>query len=315
MHDIHYEDIDLNLLVVLDVLLEERHVTRAAKRLYRTQSATSHALARLRDQLDDPILVRVGGQMCPTPRAERLAPELRRLLRSIGRVLGQNEEWNPEASRRTFTIVGPDFTTAAFPRLLASLTESAPQVSVELIPPTPTMFRDVGDGHYDLGFFRVVPTDEAVICESLSSHPQTVFARRGHPALSDWGLDAWLSYPHIRIRVGEGHDSPVDVALRTLGRQRQFGPLLPHFMLAPPLLTQSDLLFTVPYGILADVVKPFDLVTAPCPLPLEPIEIALYRSRRLQRDPAISWFHSLAYDAFGATFGTQPPSPPRDTLK
>ena len=98
--------------VVLDVLLQERNVTRAAKRLHRTQSATSHALGRLREQLGDPILVRVGGEMRPTPKAERLAGEVSRILRTIGRVLAQEGAFDPATTDRVFTLAGPDFVAA-----------------------------------------------------------------------------------------------------------------------------------------------------------------------------------------------------------
>ena len=101
MREIDIASTDLNLLVVLDVLIQERNVTRAAKRLHRTQSATSHALGRLREQLGDPILVRVGGEMRPTPKAERLAGEVSRILRTIGRVLAQESAFEPATTDRS----------------------------------------------------------------------------------------------------------------------------------------------------------------------------------------------------------------------
>ncbi len=126
MHQIDLSDIDLNLLVVLDVLLEERNVTRTAERLHRTQSAMSHALGRLREQLQDPILVRVSGQMRPTPKAGRLQPEVRRLLRSIERMLSDREQFDPQLSRRIFTVVAPDFVATVLPALMQSILREAP---------------------------------------------------------------------------------------------------------------------------------------------------------------------------------------------
>ena len=100
MHAIDVGKIDLNLLVVLDVLLQERSVTRAAVRLHRTQSGVSHALGRLREQLGDQLLVRVGAEMRPTPRAERLAGDVSRLLRSLERMLTEEEAFDPQATLR-----------------------------------------------------------------------------------------------------------------------------------------------------------------------------------------------------------------------
>ncbi|MEL6179550.1 MAG: LysR family transcriptional regulator [Myxococcota bacterium] len=301
MHSIDLAQIDLNLLVVFDVLLQEQHVTRAAKRLHRTQSATSHALGRLREQLGDPILVRVGGRMRPTPHALRLAPEVRRLLQAIERVLSQPTEWDPSVSERVFTLVGPDFVSATFPRLLSDMSASAPGVGVELVPPSRGMLHDVALGRYDLAVAPVdAPHVEGTSSQPLASLPWVVFARRGHPAVDRWGLDAWLQYRHIRIRTVSQGPGPVDAAVTD--RKRRFGPVLPHFMLAPPLLAQSDLLLTVPFGVLADAVTPFGLVALPCPVPLEPLELALTRSLQCEQDLALTWFRNRVCDAVAQTF-------------
>ena len=134
MHEIDVSATDLNLLVVLDVLLQERNVTRAAKRLHRTQSATSHALGRLREQLGDPLLVRVGGEMRPTPKAEQLAGEVSRILRTIARVLAQRGAFDPATTDRVFTLAGPDFVAATLPVLIARMAKLTPAAGVELVP-------------------------------------------------------------------------------------------------------------------------------------------------------------------------------------
>jgi len=307
MNQIDIAQLDLNLLVVFDVLLQECHVTRAAERLHRTQSAVSHALSRLREQLDDAVLVRVGGEMRPTPRAERLAPEVRRLLQAIGRVLSHDEQWNPAASDRVFSLVAPDFINAAFPRLLAMMTEQAPDVGVELVPTQRGMLRDVADGRFDLGIYRGdMASTEGALSEPLTYLPFAVFARHNHPGIPDWNLETWTRYRHIRIRTGAKDRSLVDVVLEEMGRTRKLGPRIPHFMLAPPLLAKSNLLLTVPYGVLADVASNFNLAALPCPIPLRPIELALYSSPMLQQDPAIAWFRSLVKQAICETFADPP---------
>jgi len=218
MSQIDLASIDLNLLVVLDVLLEERHVTRAARRLHRTQSATSHALGRLREQLDDPILVRVGGGMQPTPRAQRLGPEVRRLLRAIGRALAHPDPWKPSSSDRVFTWVGPDFIAAAFPQLLADIAERAPSVGVELVQPTRSLLTDVAAGRYDLATAPagLLGVDGVVECP-VATLPWSVFGREGHPAMAEWSVDAWLAYRHIRVRTTASGEGPVDRALAAAG--------------------------------------------------------------------------------------------------
>src|ERR1700754_3479358 len=119
MHQIDLRQIDLNLLVVFDVLMTERNVTRAATRLLRSQSAISHSLARLRAQVGDPLLVKMGGSMTPSPFAERLFDEVRPILRSIQRVLAPPEPFDPASSQRAFRIAGSDLAAPLIPRLMA----------------------------------------------------------------------------------------------------------------------------------------------------------------------------------------------------
>ncbi|MEM9490458.1 MAG: LysR family transcriptional regulator [Myxococcota bacterium] len=295
MNDIDIAQTDLNLLVVLDVLLQERSVTRAARRLHRTQSAMSHALGRLRDQLGDPLLVRVGGEMRPTPKAELLAPELTRLLKSIRRVLSQDSAFDPATTERTFTLAAPDFVAAAFPALVARMAADTPGAGVELIPAGQGMLRDVADGRYDLAVAppRLRRTD-GLSSEAVASLDWAVFARAEHPAITGWGARAWAAYPHVRVRTSPTAASPVDAAARARRLVRKPGPTLPHFLLGPPLVARTDLLMTVPRAILAEVAPRFGLVELPCPVKLAPIELAMYWSAQLDRDPAISWFRATA---------------------
>lgn len=111
MNEIDLRRLDLNLLVVFEVLMAERSVTRAAARLGRTQSALSHALARLREQVGDPLLVKVGGRMSPSPFAEKLVEDVRPILRSIQRALVPPQAFDPATSTRTFRVAIPDFAT------------------------------------------------------------------------------------------------------------------------------------------------------------------------------------------------------------
>ena len=119
MHQIDLRRIDLNLLVVFDVLMTERSVTRAASRLRRTQSAISHALQRLREQVDDPLLIKVGLRMQPSPFAERLAEQIRPILASIAHALAPPAPFDPITTTRHFRIAIPDLSDALYSTGLA----------------------------------------------------------------------------------------------------------------------------------------------------------------------------------------------------
>jgi DNA-binding transcriptional LysR family regulator len=296
---------DLNLLVVLDVLLQERNVTRAARRLHRTQSAVSHALARLRDQLGDPLLVRVGGAMRPTPRALQLMPEVTRLLATIGRVLGAESGFDPKTTTRTFSLAAPDFVAAALPALVARMAAETPEANVELVPAGRGMLRDLADGRIDL---VVAPPrrEEGVRMRPLVSLDWAVFAREGHPAARAWSARAWAQYRHVRVRTSGDAEGPVDRAARARKLSRKPGPVLPHFLLAPPLLARTDLLLTVPRAVLADVAPRFGLVALPCPVELPPIELSLHWSAQLERDVALTWFREAVAHVVSSSFAPPP---------
>ncbi|MCK6575111.1 LysR family transcriptional regulator [Myxococcota bacterium] len=305
MHEIDVSQTDLNLLVVLDVLLQERNVTRAARRLHRTQSAVSHALGRLRAQLGDPLLVRVGGEMRPTPKAERLAGEISRLLRSIGRVLAQEGAFDPATTDRVFTLAGPDFVAAVLPTLLAGMATTTPTAGVELVPAVRGMLRDVADGRVDLAIAPAgLARTEGLRSLSLATLEWAVYARADHPAVGVWGLEAWAGHSHVRVRTTSGEESPVETAARAAGLHRRAGPYLPHFLLAPPLLARTDLLMTVPRAVLADVAPRFGLVALPCPLSLSPIALSMFWSAALDGDPAIVWFRRAVEAAARVAFAS-----------
>src|SRR5687768_10759890 len=149
MNQIDLRRFDLNLLVVFEVLMLERSVTRAAERLARTQSAVSHSLSRLREQLGDPLLIRGGRRMEPAAFALDFIEQARPILRSIQRVLSPRQAFEPATSRRVFRFAAPDFAFTLFADLLAGLRADAPGVSIEWTGPRDSMLLEVVDGQLD----------------------------------------------------------------------------------------------------------------------------------------------------------------------
>jgi DNA-binding transcriptional LysR family regulator len=135
MNEIDLRRFDLNLLVVFEVLMMERSVSRAAERLGRTQSAVSHSLARLRGQLGDPLLIKAGVRMQPTAFALDLIEQTRPMLRGIQRVLSPRYVFDPAHSQRLFRVAAPDFMLTVFAHLLSRLRSEAPGVSAEWTAP------------------------------------------------------------------------------------------------------------------------------------------------------------------------------------
>jgi len=290
MRTVHLANIDLNLLVVFDVLMEERSVSRAADRLGRTQSAVSHALARLRGQLGDPLLVRTAGTMRPSPFALELVEEVRPILRNIQRVLTPAQPFAPAQSTRTFRVVAPDFWAPAFGRFLALTGREAPGIILEWMGPRETALLDVADDRIDLAVApSVLKPPEGIDGEPLGLLSWQCFMRREHPAAAAWDAAAWSRWPHLMVNVGNRLQSPVHAATSDARLERRIGAVVPNFAAVPPVLAATDLLATLPTAVMGAGPTHYGLVARPVPFRVPPIPHSLFWSARRANDPAVLW--------------------------
>ena len=180
--------VDLNLLVALDVLLAERSVRGAARRMGISPSAMSHTLARLRALLDDPLLVRAGRQLVPTPRAEALAAPLRDLLAQTRALLAPPDTLDPASLRRALRVVCTDHvSTVLMPRVDARLREDAPGVDLNIVPLTPETMAALRAGTVDaaIGIFPEAPPE--IRRRVLFSDRFVTVCRLDHPRISPGG--------------------------------------------------------------------------------------------------------------------------------
>lgn len=283
--------IDLNLLVVLDVLLRERSVSRTATKLNLTSSAISHALKRLRSLFQNELLVREGRYMVPTTLGESLGETLPPLIAQMERVLAAPEPFDPTTSARSFRLIAPDFFSSLVPRLLKTIGCEAPGVRVELAALTESVVWDMGRGRYDAMIAPSFRQTDELRGTSIGAWPWMTFARRDHPAFDDWSIDAWARYPHLQVGLpaptGRG---AVDRAIAKLGFERRIGAVVPHFSMAAPILTQTDMLLSVPSVAVSEVEQVYGLQKRNVPFDLKPLELMLFTSAITTDQPEIRWF-------------------------
>lgn len=291
MHDVNtLRGIDLNLLVVLDALLAERHVSRAAARLAMSQPAVSHALARLRHLFGDPLLVRRGRQLVPSARAQDLAPALASALRQLRAVLGPGG-FDPATERRTFRLAMSDYGAAVIlPDLLPRLRREAPGIDLAITQSSREgMLRQVLEGACDLALGVFPDRPGPLQAEGLFVERFACLADRA--GLGGGGLDlaAYLARPHMLVALQDGPGAEIDAALRALGHARRIAVTLPHWGHAPGLIRGTDLVLTVARRALArQEADPAFLVCAPpFAIPLFPF-VQLWHERR-NGDPAHLW--------------------------
>jgi len=299
MHDIDLRKLDLNLLVTFEVLMTERSVTRAAERLNRTQSAVSHALARLREQVGDPLLIKLGGRMTPSPYAERLIDDVRPILRSIQRVLLPPQPFDAATSTRTFRIAVSDIAPSLFPRLMAEASRRAPHAAIDWVTETPQTPLAVEDGQIDIAFVAsALKLPEGIARQEAGDIPWATFMRADHPALGEWGAAAWARWPHVLVQIGNSLQSPVTTASGSLRDKRHVAARVLNFSAVAPLLARTDCVATLPAIVMHEALERFELRAVPPPFPVPPMPHRFVWSRRLTNDPALRWLRALVVDAF-----------------
>ncbi len=290
MNEIDLRHFDLNLLVVFDVLMTERSVTRAADRLGRTQSAVSHSLSRLREQFGDPLLIKGGARMQPTALALDLIEQARPMLSGIQRVLSPQHAFDPKSSRRVFRLAAPDFMLALFTELMTRLGREAPGVAMEWTAPREPTLLDVAEGLIDIA---IVPSElrlpQGVTGEAAGALGWRCFGRAKHPAFRDWNAETWARTPHLMVRVGDAVASPVDVAASAAGLSRTIAGWVPNFGAVAPVLASSDLLSTLPALAMKEARRAWRLESMEVPFPLSPLPHAMVWCSGRSRDPGLNW--------------------------
>lgn len=239
--------IDLNLLLALHALLSERHVTRAALRLHRSQPAVSHALAQLRKHFDDPLLVRQGGGMALTARAQSLAQPLQDALSNLDSLLA-TPLFEPARAQRRFRLSLSDYASRIIlPHLLRHLRQVAPGVDLAISQASrETMLAQLLDGELDLalGLFPELPQD--ITAQPLfADRFISVADRQVLPASGGMALEDWLARPHVLMAMRPDAFDEIERALAARGLQRRIALALPHWSAAVEVLAGTDLILTV----------------------------------------------------------------------
>ena len=221
--------LDLNLLVSLQALLEEKSVTKAAERLFITQPAMSRVLQRLRDQLEDPLFTRTGNELVPTPRARELQIRLPGLLDTVLEMVSEGE-FDPATYVGEINIAVPEFVAISLvSELTRVFTEYAPNVILSISSETDSVEGELAEGVLDFAIDVERGVSEDISSKRLAIFTPSIWMREGHPLAekTEVTLDEILEYPFVQYylliakRVSARTDARFDKALRDLGRKRK----------------------------------------------------------------------------------------------
>ncbi len=300
MNEIDLTRLDLNLLVTFEVLMTEGNVTHAAARLGRTQSAVSHALSRLREQVGDPLLVKTARGMAPTPFAERLVEEVRPVLRTIQRIVTPPEPFDPANSTRHFRLAIPDFVPALLPKVVGEIQRLAPSATVEWLAPNSQTLSSLAEAEIDLALVNSSsPIPKGVQRQDVGGDQIAVtFTRKGHPAIAAWGRNEWLRWPHIVVQLGEPMRGHVDSATDRFQIKRTIGASVSHFSQVPALLAETNFLATMTPLVMGDGIERYGLCALKPPVDIPPARFSLVWSFRLATDPGNQWLRAIVKTQF-----------------
>ena len=282
---------DLNLLRVLDALLRECNVSRAAERLSLSQPAVSNALNRLRVLLDDPLLVRVGRSMQPTPRAQALAGPIRAALQQIEQSLSAGEVFDPARSKQRFSIAVTDYVELiCMPRLIEQLSRLAPGIRIEihhLSPTLPSEALDKGELDLVLGRFEEIPGRFAR--RHWMSETLLLAVREDHPLLAgELDLDSFLALRHLWVHGGQTRGM-VDQWLGEQGLSRTITYTTPNYLQAAHIVASSELAAVLPSQLAQHFAALLPLRLHELPMPLGPFHLEVVHLSQRARDPALQW--------------------------
>lgn len=293
--------LDFNLLITLDVLLAEGNVTRAAQRLQLSASAMSRALARLRETTGDPLLVRAGRGLVPTPRALELRERVRQLVQDGEAVLRPAEKLNLKRIERIFTLrTSEGFVENFGPDLIARVGEEAPGVRLRFVQKSNKDSAPLRDGTVDLETGVVEKTTAPELRVQILFRDRYIgVVRKGHP-LSKGKItpSRYAAGRHICVSR-EGLDrGPIDEALNPLGLEREIVTIVGGFSTALGLARASDLIASVPERHTGNLRA--GMHSFPLPVSMPEFTVSLLWHPRLDADQAHRWLRGHVRDICAA---------------
>jgi DNA-binding transcriptional LysR family regulator len=290
------ESSDFGLLLSLDALLQEGSVTGAARRVGLSTPAMSHALARIRERLGDPILVRSGRGMLLTPRAEALKPQVHSVVNDARKTLEPERPFVANELSRTFVVHATDYVLtilgAAVDRILC---DEAPKVCVRFVPNTPDDAASLRDEGSDLavGIYGDLPQE--MRNRQLLTDRFVCVVRKGHPATKKrFTLDQFVELSHIQVAPRGKPGGYLDDVLREKGRTRTVARAVPYFVTAMQLVAETDYVLTVSERIALRMAGPLSLEVLEVPVKLRPYALSLLWHPRVDADAG----HRFLRDVF-----------------
>lgn len=298
----HLSSVDLNLFVVFDTIYAEGGITRAGKRLNLSQPAISHALGRLRQMFDDPLFVRRGHAMAPTPLARQMIEPIRQALLSLEVTLTRTNRFDPGTAAKRFTVGMRDgLESAILGELMQHIAKSAPRIDISVVrTERRDVERELSVGTLDVALDVLLPLPEEIRREHLAVEWLTVVARRRHPRVrARLDLDTYLAQEHIAVSSRRRGLSAEDFELGRHNLRRRIRLRCQNYFAACRVVSETDLILTMPRRYAHILNAHFGNRLLPFPLKVPAFDSYLYWHANADADPANMWLRQQLLDALG----------------
>ena len=292
---------DLNLLRALDALLATGSVTAAAERLHLSVPATSHTLARAREAMGDPLFVRAGRHLTPTPRALAMKPVVARLLAEADGLLAAPDERNFATIERSFVVRAPDGVVVAYAAALAQqLRQTLPRATLQFVPEAQGDRSALREGRIDLDIGTFSGRDPEVEVIELSQHAPLGAVRAGHPLVQGRRtVQRYAAATHVAVMQRAREASAVDDALAQRGLARTIALTVPSSYAALVVAARSDFVATASERIARAMAPALGLVVFELPFELPPERQLMAWHPRHGADPAHRQLRTLVQSVLG----------------
>ena len=300
----HISRIDLNLLVVLDAIYTENGITKAAAKLHLTQPAISHSLGRLRELFKDELFVREGRAMVPTPRARSLIVPVREALRRLEVTLNELEVFEAATTQKRFTVAVRDvFESTVLPPLLARVHRDAPSVDIAAVQiERRELESELAAGTLDAALDVLLPLSDHIHRKKVSLDPLAVVASRNHPAVKrGLTLATYLKQHHVLVSSRRSGPGLEDVELSRQGLSRRIRLRCQHYFAACRVVSETDLVLTMPLSYARIVNKQFGNQIVALPFAMPALDAYLYWHANVDQEPANRWLREQLVASFDAS--------------
>lgn len=288
--------VDLNLFVVFDAIYCEGNITKAASVLNLSQPAVSHSLGKLRTYFDDPLFVRQGNEMRPTPVAKNVIADVREALHQLQVCLVQSRQFEPMTSRKHFnlSLLG-SLESTYLPLLMESLITESPHINLKSSRRVrrSELENKLASGDIDLAIDTLVPVGDNILHTKLEQNKLVVLARKNHPAITDnLDLETYLNLDHILVSSRSSGPGLEDFELSRLDLHRKIALRCQHSLAACRIIMNSDMILTLPETAAKMYSEMVDIDILPMPVELPEHDFHLYWHVNVDKDPANKWLRN-----------------------